>query len=266
MIKPKVNHLTLTGCLLGAALVCGLSSALAEVPVVSSTPVGKKQQDSQRGASRNSAAGLFFQLEALQQEVQTLRGLVEEQNHIIQRMRQEQKDRYLDLDRRVSQLSGGAVSTSTASTVSNTAADSQLNQTVGSDNQDQASAQADIEKEAYKDAFNLVRQRQYDKAKAAFSALLKQFPQGKYAANAHYWLGEIYFTSQSLDQAKSEFEQIISQFPSSRKAPDAIYKLGRVLYQQGQTDKAKSMLSRVTKDYPNSSAARLASALLQTMR
>ena len=258
----KVNCLTTKACLLGVALICGVSSTTyAEVPVVSSTPLGK-QQGSQRGSSQNSTAGLLFQLESLQQEVQTLRGLVEEQNYTIERMRREQKDRYLDLDRRISQLSGGAATQAAGLPTTNP----DLNQNPSSNASSQSDGQPSVEKQAYKDAFNLVRQKQYDKAKVAFTALLKQFPQGSYAANAHYWLGEIYFTSQALDQAKTEFEQVINQFPSSRKVPDAIYKLGRVLYQQGKTSQAKSMLSRVTKDYPNSSAARLSSALLQTIR
>jgi tol-pal system protein YbgF len=48
---------------------------------------------------------LYNQLEALQQEVQTLRGRVEEQDFQIKRMQTEQRDRYLDIDRRLS--SGG---------------------------------------------------------------------------------------------------------------------------------------------------------------
>lgn len=264
MNKPKVVSLITKHCLFSAVLLYGLTPVLAEVPVVNSTPLGK-QQTSNRGVSQNSTASLLFQLESLQQEVQSLRGLVEEQNYTIERMKQEQKDRYLDLDRRVSQLSAGKAIPLVSSPLSNF--DNQAaSQQVSSDSQNQQGSQVGVEKKAYKDAFNLVRQKQYNKAKIAFTALLKQFPQGKYAANAHYWLGEIHFTSQSLDEAKSEFERVVKQFPSSRKVPDAIYKLGRVLYQQGQTDQAKSMLSRVTKDYPNSSAARLSSALLQTIR
>src|SRR5690606_4819787 len=42
----------------------------------------------------------------LQREVQNLRGIVEEQGYLIQRMETQARDRYLDLDRRLSGLSG----------------------------------------------------------------------------------------------------------------------------------------------------------------
>lgn len=59
----------------------------------------------------NAAAGndlvvsLYNQLEALQREVQTLRGLVEEQGNQLNRMQTEQRNRYLDLDQRLIELS-----------------------------------------------------------------------------------------------------------------------------------------------------------------
>lgn len=51
---------------------------------------------------------LYTQLEALQREVQTLRGMVEEQSNQLRRVQTEQRDRYIDVDRRLSELAGGA--------------------------------------------------------------------------------------------------------------------------------------------------------------
>jgi tol-pal system protein YbgF len=55
---------------------------------------------------------LYNQLESLQQEVQTLRGMVEEQGNQLRRTQAEQRDRYLDVDRRLSELSGAAPASS----------------------------------------------------------------------------------------------------------------------------------------------------------
>jgi tol-pal system protein YbgF len=54
------------------------------------------------GGGNELIVTLYNQLEALQQEVQTLRGRVEEQDFQIKRMQTEQRDRYLDIDRRLS--------------------------------------------------------------------------------------------------------------------------------------------------------------------
>ena len=48
---------------------------------------------------------LFYQMQLLQQEVQALRGLAEEQGYLISRLQRDQKEQYLDLDRRVMALS-----------------------------------------------------------------------------------------------------------------------------------------------------------------
>jgi tol-pal system protein YbgF len=90
-------------------VVCSLA-ATAQVPVV--------EQSSRRGqtdAAQVQPAGgndlmlqLYTQLESLQREVQTLRGMVEEQSNQIRHMETESRDRYLDVDRRLSELSGGA--------------------------------------------------------------------------------------------------------------------------------------------------------------
>ena len=53
-------------------------------------------------------------LGALEQEVQTLRGIVEEQAYQIKRMQAEAKDRYLDIDRRLSAGTNGTGKNSAA--------------------------------------------------------------------------------------------------------------------------------------------------------
>ena len=52
---------------------------------------------------------------------------------------------------------------------------------------------------AYDAAYALVQERQFDKAIPAFQQFLQRFPDGLYAANAHYWLGEMYSWKEPLD-------------------------------------------------------------------
>src|SRR5690625_8032922 len=54
--------------------------------------------------AQNIQMELFFQLQALQEEMQLIRGMVEEQAHEISRLQQQRMEDYLDLDRRVSML------------------------------------------------------------------------------------------------------------------------------------------------------------------
>ena len=77
------------------SLVVGFSVALA------GSSLRAQESSAQPGESRRLAE-LFYQLQVLQQEVQELRGLVEEQGYQIKRMARDQQEQYIDLDRRVS--------------------------------------------------------------------------------------------------------------------------------------------------------------------
>ncbi len=104
-------------------LVLGLWSlaATAQVPVVEAgsrrgQPVAQAQApvaQTAQAESNDLLLTLYNQLEALQREVQTLRGMVEEQANELRRLQTENRDRYLDVDRRLSELSGGAAAAAT---------------------------------------------------------------------------------------------------------------------------------------------------------
>lgn len=63
----------------------------------------------QPGGNNDLLMSLYNQLEALQQEVQTLRGTVDEQANQLRRLETEQRNRYLDIDRRLSDAARGPV-------------------------------------------------------------------------------------------------------------------------------------------------------------
>lgn len=78
----------------GSIPVTQLTAQAAIVPML---------QFSQAGASNNDALLLLLdQFTALRGEMETLRGMVEEQGHIISRLQQDSQARYTDLDSRIS--------------------------------------------------------------------------------------------------------------------------------------------------------------------
>ena len=94
----------------------------------------------------------------------------------------------------------------------------------------------------------------------AFQQFLRDYPDGKYAANAHYWLGELYLVvnPQNLEASRQSFTLLLTEYPDNAKVPDAMYKVGKVHYMKGSPDKSKEFLDRVIREHPDSSAARLA--------
>ncbi|WP_041523083.1 YbgF trimerization domain-containing protein [Gilvimarinus agarilyticus] len=270
--------------LVAATLVAAVSTAQAQVQVTDSSPqsaAGRSADINVPGARQsvptpsnsNPQAELFYQLQALQQEVMTLRGLVEEQAFELKRLKQQRLDDYLDLDRRVSALTTGAAGTA-AATPRTAGAPSESEAsftpdpapTVSAGGADAIAAKsvtpADAsESEVYGAAYELLRQRQVDESIAAFKDHLTRFPNGEYTGNSYYWLGEIYLLKNDLPAAQQWFSDLLREFPDSRKVPDAQFKLGKVYHLQGQDARAKELLNIVASS--NSDASRLAQQYLK---
>jgi tol-pal system protein YbgF len=233
----------------------GVNSPTANTQVAPAAAVSPQAT----GGDQN-ISNLLFQLQQLQQEVMMLNGKVEEQAHELRRLKEQSLERYVDLDKRVSSMGGGAA----VVVAGGTAAGGETfsgNGGSGSNVPEQAG-----EAEAYRAAYALVRGQQFDQAVGAFTQFLNDYPGGKYAANAHYWLGELYLVvdPQDLEGSRQAFTLLLSQYPDNPKVPDALYKLGKVHYMKGNREKGKEYFDQVIREYgsSNSSAAKLAKEFL----
>ena len=207
-----------------------------------------------------NVSALFLQLQQLQQEVMRLNGKVEEQAHELRQLKQQSLERYMDLDKRMSSgvaaapVAGAAAIAATSDAPSTASAP--LTTGPGS------AAEQPGEAAAYNAAYALVRNQQFDQAVAAFQKFQRDFPAGKYAPNAYYWLGELYLVvqPQDLESSRQAFTMLLNQYPDNSKAPDALYKLGKVQCMKGDKDRAREYLEQVISKYgsTNSSAVRLA--------
>ncbi len=270
------KSLTSAAVLCAAAFSLTSAVTVAQVDVVESTPrmPGSSSASStsidapqpaqaapgSQASPQNVQAEMFYRLQILQQEVQSLRGLVEEQAYELKRLKQQRLDDYVNLDRRLTELSGSASAASVAT--DNGAGSKPLNgSAVAASAATQTTAQAPDEMQRYRTAIDLVlRKKDYDRAVTAFNQYLRDFPQGRYAPNCQYWLGEIYLLQSDLEQAREWFSRLIADFPSHGKTSDAKFKLGTVYFKLGEKDQAKSLLEEVAQG--DSNAARLAASFL----
>lgn len=243
-----------------ATLVLCSTGVLAADPV----PVIELQSDDRgsavyqpvgQGAAGNSAEALIL-LQQLQDEVRALRGMVEQQQYKIRRMEQDQRDRYRDLDRRISQLGSGAPAPATA-------ANSDIQAPAAPVAPLPAADSTPTDTQAYQAAFALVRQKSFADALTAFADFIQLYPDSARIPNAYYWIGEVNLAEQNLEPAKTAFEKVIADFSDHRKAPDATYKLGVIYHQMGKADKAQELFKQTLSRYPDSSAANLAQDYLK---
>jgi len=260
-------------------------------------------------------------IEVLKEELNDLRGSMEEKDHQLElqidRLKKSQQDFYVDLDKRLSQLEGskGASATKQAAAALTVKATSlpvsvkpsaivKAEVPVVAEHEDAASLapmQTDpdavtplskkpstttvptttkpvahaptglAEKAMYEAASASLSAQQYSEAIEGFQRCVARFPQGSYAAQCYYWLGESYMAQWGshkddktlLDKASQSFLMVTTRFPTHQRATDALLKLGMVEQEKGNLDVSKRYFTQVRDRYPDSAAARIAESHLQ---
>ncbi|AOS95654.1 tol-pal system protein YbgF [Microbulbifer aggregans] len=193
----------------------------------------------------NAQADAYYQMQVLQQEVLELRGAVEELRHEVKRLKQQRTDDYMDLDRRISRLSGEAPKGAPANGGDTEGGDIGDAGAAAQTQTPSAPAASADESERYQASFGLARNGDYDGASAEFKRLLNDFPNGQYAPNANYWLGEIALVQGNLEEARQWFVALLDGYPNSSKVWDGRYKLGTVYHQLGDDQRARDLLQQV---------------------
>jgi tol-pal system protein YbgF len=234
-------------------------------------------------------ANLVIQVQELQDEVRTLRGQLEEQDRELENLKRRQRDQYLDLDQRLSDMrnaqpvmgarpmvSGSqpaqqGPSVSPAEDVPDVRAPMESQSQVTGIGQPMAQSQsapasAADEKAAYDQAFQALKELRYADAAEDFQSFLDLYPNSDFADNAQYWLGESYYVTRNYDIALTAFQTLLDQYPESPKSPDALLKIGYTHYELEQWDSARAALTQVQENYPDSTLSRLAENRLRSMR
>lgn len=195
---------------------------------------------------------MYLQMQQLQQEVMRLNGKVEELSHEVNTLREQNLQRYMDLDKRLGggqPAAGSAAAGGTAPVTGNAPPQAPESSNPG--------VTQPGEEEAYRASYALVQGRRFEQAITSFKQFLQSYPDGEYAANAHYWLGELYLVLDppDLEAARQSFALLLSQYPENSKAPDALYKLGKVQFLKGNREKAREYLDLVIAQYQGTNDA-----------
>jgi len=200
---------------------------------------------------------MLRRLEALQQDVQQMRGEQEQMNYSVEGIKKRQRDLYLDIDQRLSALEESGVAAGGADNAA----------TNNRPNAGHAATTTDDRKELseYQNAFEILKARRYDDAIIAFKSYIERYPGGKYAANAKYWLGEANYVTRRFPVAIEELNRVLKDHPKSKKVQDALLKIGFSYYELKQWPEARASLQRLVDTYPGSTAAKLAGKRIDQM-
>ncbi len=298
--------------LMGSGLWIGSFSSSLALPIVESRtgdPVVRppSNTNTNMGTGYEQPSLKPQQIEALKEEINNLRGAVEQQQHQlevqIQALKKSQQDFYMDLDKRLTPLeqptealtknnapnptqptdakpavpvksvkskavanvpvtSSGGTKPAAATTVGDAVAEGQ---------DAVSAAKTTSEKTCYEAASAHLSAKRYAEAIEGFQDCVTRYPQGSYAAQCYYWLGESYMAEWGshkddktlLDKASQSFLMVTTRFPTHQRATDALLKLGMVEQEKGNLEVSKRYFEQVRERYPDSAAARMAETYLQ---
>lgn len=243
----------------GAGSAPSAPGGAAVAPVAANTGTGSVQPASAAPAGGQNLGLLFAQIQQLQQQVMELNGKLEEQGHQLRTLQEQSLQRYVDLDKRIAAAGTAGTAATATSPATGVPPSAPATSTIAGTSS--VAAQAG-EAEAYRAAYSLVQSQRFDQAVDAFQQFQLDYPAGKFAPNAFYWLGELYLVVDpaDLESSRQAFAMLLSQYPDNSKAPDALYKLGKVQFMKGNPEKAREYLDQVVNQYgsTNSSAVKLA--------
>lgn len=237
-------------------------------------------------SSGRDSADLINTIQGLRQEIQELRGQLEIQAHDLKALQEQQLSFYNDLDARISgrpatkygqkqsapldldaspapmQHVDANTNTKDAVAVSGASSPDVAPTVVVANETNRNPADEQI---SYLKAYELVKTKQYDDALASMQLFTQKYPKGGYAANAEYWLGELYLVKHNYAEAINHFSKVLQEYPSSSKYSASLLKIGYALADDGRVIEAKARLREVLKKYPDTTTANLARMKLETL-
>lgn len=232
---------------LAVALIAAVLAACVSVPPeedpvqIRLNDIDSRMQRIERVVSNQSLLDIAQRIDAVQADLRTLRGRIEELENATEALRKQQRNFYADLDGRLKAVESGASGGGAGG---------------GGSGDEQA---------AYTQAFDALKAGRYPESISGFRQFLATWPSSSLADNAHYWLGEAYYVTRDYPSALAAFQDVLTRSPDSRKAPDALLKLGFTQFEMKRQSEARATLTEVTRRYPGSEAARLAAERLRRM-
>ncbi len=211
---------------------------------------------------------IVMRLQAMEREIQVLRGELEVHTHQIEEQGKKQRDLYVVLDQRLLVLEKqiqGLTATSTTpqpgvvtATAPTAATNSGTETTVKPTPED--------DQQVYQQALDLLYQQKFDKAISGFRAYIQQSPQGRYAHVSQYWIAEAYNALGQFKSAVAEYQKLLDNYPASPKLAEAMVKMAEGYIKLSDNKRAQKTLELVIRTYPGTDEARQSQVLMQKIK
>ncbi|HVB07625.1 MAG TPA: tol-pal system protein YbgF [Candidatus Acidoferrales bacterium] len=105
----------------------------------------------------------------------------------------------------------------------------------------------------------------YDLSRQEFSDYLRNFPDGSFASNSQFYLGEIAYAQGQYTKAIAAYDKVILNYPRSSKVAPAMLEKGRALAQTNKRVSATREFREVIRRFPGSDEAKKAASELRSL-
>ncbi len=251
------RYTRLAAVLLLSAAFGGCATSPEEDPVqIRMNDLDARLQRIERVMTNQSLLEMAQRIDALQAELRTMRGEVELLQNQSEGGKNQARNLYGDLEKRIAALETlGGVSQPAGAPGSTPSAGSAL----------PSPAAGGAEQASYDAAFNALKGGDFPRAISGFRNFVATYPGSALASNAQYWLGEAYYVTKEYQNAIAAFQKVTTDWPDSRKAPDALVKIGFTQSAMGRNGDARVTLEDVVRRYPGTEAAQLATERLKRL-
>jgi tol-pal system protein YbgF len=99
-------------------------------------------------------------------------------------------------------------------------------------------------------------------ARQLYSEFLKKWPKDALAAEAHFGLGETYFTEDKCREALFEYGKLLQEYPKADSTPNAYLRSSDCFKKLKMQEESRLALEELVKGYPKSEAAKTAKSRL----
>ena len=103
-------------------------------------------------------------------------------------------------------------------------------------------------------------------ARDQFTKFLDQNPKHELAANAHYWIGETYYSEKNYESAILSYQDVIKNYPGKEKVVAAMLKQALAFNEIKDAKSAKFVLKKLIEGFPKSEEAKKAKVLLKDIK
>lgn len=175
------------------------------------------------------------QIQAMRQEIASLRGQLEVQTNELVKTQRSQRDLAADVDGRMKRFEPVAVGIDGRQV-----------------NVDPA------ERRAYEGALAVFRAGDFRGAQSAFQQFAAVYPQSPYSANVQYWIGSSQYAQKDNKGAIATLQAFLQKHPDHPRAAEALLTVGNAQSDAGDRKAAADTFKLVTEKYEASGAAQTA--------